>query len=113
MIVEKPTSLTTSFRFSNFPVARRMYAGLSSIDVRPSSVIVKTFCVIRGLILSCNFKTSSARVPDVPSMASDNAGLEVEEIWSVDPGDYIKRVPDLDHAEYLLIAHRPKNGEKK
>jgi len=41
------------------------------------------------------------------------AGLEVEEIWSVDPGDYTKRVPDLDHAEYLLIAHRPNNGEKK
>ena len=80
MIVEKPTSLTTSFRFSNFPVARRMYAGLSSIDVRPSSVIVKTFCVIRGLILSCNFKISSASVPDVPSMVSDIAGLEVE-VW--------------------------------
>lgn len=34
------------------------------------------------------------------------AGLEVEGVWSVDPGDYVKRPPDLDHAEFLLVARR-------
>ena len=36
-----------------------------------------------------------------------SAGLEVEAIWSVDPGDYARRPPDLDHAEFLLLAHKP------
>lgn len=35
------------------------------------------------------------------------AGLEVEGLWSVDPGDYARRRPDLDHAEFLLVASRP------
>ena len=35
------------------------------------------------------------------------AGLEVEAVWSVDPGDYARRPPDLDHAEFLLLARRP------
>ena len=30
-----------------------------------------------------------------------------EHVWSVDPGDYARRPPDLDHAEYLLVARRP------
>ena len=35
------------------------------------------------------------------------AGLEPEHVWSVDPGDYSRRHPDLDHAEFLLVARRP------
>lgn len=35
------------------------------------------------------------------------AGLEPEHVWSVDPGDYARRHPDLDHAEFLLVARRP------
>lgn len=35
------------------------------------------------------------------------AGLEVEAVWSVDPGDYARRPPSLDHAEFLLVARRP------
>lgn len=35
------------------------------------------------------------------------AGLEPEHVWSVDPGDYARRPPDLEHAEYLLVARRP------
>jgi len=31
-------------------------------------------------------------------------GLEVEDIWSVGPGDYARRAPDLDHPELLLIG---------
>ena len=36
-----------------------------------------------------------------------SAGLEVDHVWSVDPGDYAARPPDLDHAEFLLLARRP------
>lgn len=32
------------------------------------------------------------------------AGLTVESIWSVNPGDYKRRPPDLDHAEFLLVG---------
>ncbi|MGH9037195.1 MAG: class I SAM-dependent methyltransferase [Acidimicrobiia bacterium] len=34
------------------------------------------------------------------------AGLETVGLWSVDPGDYARRPPDLDHAEFLAIARR-------
>ena len=33
--------------------------------------------------------------------------LTCEHIWSVTPGDYARRAPDLEHPEYLLIARRP------
>ncbi len=35
------------------------------------------------------------------------AGLEVEQLWSVRPGEYARAVPDLDHEEFLLVARRP------
>jgi hypothetical protein len=35
------------------------------------------------------------------------AGLEVAHIWSVDPGGYAERAPDLEHAELLVVAGRP------
>ncbi len=34
-------------------------------------------------------------------------GLEVVELWSVGPGSYERRPPDLDHPEWLLVAERP------
>lgn len=34
-------------------------------------------------------------------------GLEPEAVWSVDPGDYARRPPDLDHAEVMLVARKP------
>ena len=36
-----------------------------------------------------------------------HAGLAVDEIWSVTPGAYRPQPPDLDHPEFLLLAHRP------
>ena len=39
-------------------------------------------------------------------MAVD-AGLTVDDIWSVTPGAYRRRPPDLDHPEFLLLGHRP------
>jgi SAM-dependent methyltransferase len=35
------------------------------------------------------------------------AGLEPLHVWSVTPGDYARRPPDLDHPEFLLVARRP------
>jgi SAM-dependent methyltransferase len=35
------------------------------------------------------------------------AGLDPVAVWSVTPGDYARRPPDLDHPEFLLIARRP------
>jgi SAM-dependent methyltransferase len=35
------------------------------------------------------------------------SGLQVENIWSVSPGEYARREPDLDHHEFLLVAQRP------
>ncbi|HEX6475951.1 MAG TPA: hypothetical protein VF005_01655, partial [Acidimicrobiales bacterium] len=34
------------------------------------------------------------------------AGLQVRHIWSVGPGQYARRAPDLDHPEWLLVAER-------
>jgi SAM-dependent methyltransferase len=33
-----------------------------------------------------------------------SAGLHVSDVWSVAPGDYQVRAPDLDHPEFLLVA---------
>lgn len=37
-----------------------------------------------------------------------SAGLAVDHVWSVTPGSYARRTPDLDHPEFLVIAHRPR-----
>jgi SAM-dependent methyltransferase len=37
-------------------------------------------------------------------------GLVPEHVWSVGPGDYARRAPDLDHPELLLIARKPGPG---
>jgi SAM-dependent methyltransferase len=34
------------------------------------------------------------------------AGLEVLHLWSVGPGTYARRPPDLDHPEWLVVAQR-------
>ena len=34
------------------------------------------------------------------------AELGVDAVWSVTPGDYARRPPDLDHPEWLVVAHR-------
>jgi SAM-dependent methyltransferase len=39
------------------------------------------------------------------------AGLGVEAQWSVNPGDYTRRPPDLDHYEYLTVGRRPAASE--
>jgi SAM-dependent methyltransferase len=36
-----------------------------------------------------------------------SVGLEPLHVWGVEPGDYARRAPDLDHPEHLLVARRP------
>ncbi len=40
-------------------------------------------------------------------MLGVRSGLEVIDIYSVAPGDYAARPPDVDHQEFLLVAGRP------
>jgi len=35
------------------------------------------------------------------------AGLELEHLWSVEPGRYSTAEPDIEHPEHLVIARRP------
>ena len=39
------------------------------------------------------------------------SGLRVRDLWSVTPGDYARRPPDLDHPEFLMIAVTAATGE--
>ena len=39
-------------------------------------------------------------------LMAEAAGLRTEHVWSVTPGDYAVRPPDIDHPEFLLIATR-------
>lgn len=40
-------------------------------------------------------------------LLAEKVGLEPLHIWSVTPGDYAARAPELDRPEFLLIARRP------
>jgi SAM-dependent methyltransferase len=40
-------------------------------------------------------------------LMAEAAGLRPEHVWSVTPGDYAARPPDIDHPEFLLVATRP------
>lgn len=39
-------------------------------------------------------------------LLATRSGLVVRDLWSVTPGDYARRAPDLDHPEFLLVAVR-------
>ena len=34
-------------------------------------------------------------------------GLIPEHVWSVEPGDFARREPDLEHPEFMLVARKP------
>ena len=44
------------------------------------------------------------------TLLAEEVGLEVRAIWSVSPGAYSARPPDLDSHEFLLLAQRPSHG---
>ncbi len=39
-------------------------------------------------------------------LLAERAGLELEHLWSVTPGAYDTRVPDIEHPEFMLVARR-------
>jgi SAM-dependent methyltransferase len=49
---------------------------------------------------------TSCFTPRELRLLAHRAGLSVRDLWSVTPGDYAARPPDLDHPEWLLIARR-------
>jgi ubiquinone/menaquinone biosynthesis C-methylase UbiE len=50
---------------------------------------------------------TSVYTPRELRLMAIGVGLVPEEVYSVDPGDFARRPPDLDHAEFLLAARRP------
>jgi SAM-dependent methyltransferase len=40
-------------------------------------------------------------------LMAEAVGLRPEHVWSVTPGDYAARPPDIEHPEFLLLATRP------
>jgi cyclopropane fatty-acyl-phospholipid synthase-like methyltransferase len=40
-------------------------------------------------------------------LVAERAGLQVEHIWSVTPGEYTRTEPGIDSHEFLLVARRP------
>ncbi len=40
-------------------------------------------------------------------LMSLGVGLVPESVWAVEPGDFARRPPDLDHPELMLVARRP------
>ena len=49
---------------------------------------------------------TSCFTPRELRLLADQAGLVVDEIRSVTPGDYAQRRPDLDHPEFLVVGRR-------
>jgi SAM-dependent methyltransferase len=50
---------------------------------------------------------TSCFTPRELRLLARDAGLEPEAVWSVTPGDYAERAPDLHHPEFLLVARVP------
>jgi SAM-dependent methyltransferase len=48
---------------------------------------------------------TSCFTPRELRLLAERAGLGVDALWSVTPGDYAERPPDLDHPEYLLLGY--------
>ena len=47
---------------------------------------------------------TTCMTPRELALLAEGAGFAVDDIWSVSPGDYRARPPDLDHHEFLLLA---------
>jgi hypothetical protein len=50
---------------------------------------------------------TSVYTPRELRLMAIGVGLIPEEVYSVDPGDFARRPPDLEHAEFLLVARHP------
>jgi SAM-dependent methyltransferase len=54
--------------------------------------------------------TSTCFTPRELRTAAAGAGLDVEEVWSVEPGRWARRPPELDLPELLVVARMPAAG---
>ncbi len=50
---------------------------------------------------------TSCFTPRELRLLAGSAGLTVEAVWAVRPGEYAPNAPDLEHEEFLLVARRP------
>ena len=53
---------------------------------------------------------TSCYTPRELRLLARSCGLAVRGLWSVSPGEYARRPPDLDHPEWLLVADRTTSG---
>ena len=53
---------------------------------------------------------TSCVTPRELRLLARSCGLTVRGLWSVSPGDYGRRPPDLEHPEWLLVADRTPSG---
>jgi ubiquinone/menaquinone biosynthesis C-methylase UbiE len=50
---------------------------------------------------------TSVYTPRELKLMAIGVGLVPEDVYSVDPSDFARRPPDLEHAEFILVARRP------
>lgn len=50
---------------------------------------------------------TSVYTPRELRLMAIGVGLVPEQLWSVEPGDFARREPDLDHPEFMLVARKP------
>lgn len=50
---------------------------------------------------------TSVYTPRELRLLAIGVGLIPEHVWSVSPGDFARRRPDVDHHEFMLVARRP------
>lgn len=51
---------------------------------------------------------TSVYTPRELRLLAVGVGLVPEHVWSVEPGDFARRRPDLEHPEFMLVARRPR-----
>ena len=53
---------------------------------------------------------TSVYTPRELRLLAVGVGLVPEQVWSVEPGDFARREPDIEHPEFMLVARRPPRG---
>jgi SAM-dependent methyltransferase len=46
-------------------------------------------------------------------LLAGGSGLDVRNVWSIEPGRYTRTAPSIETPEFLMIAHRPTEGEPR
>ena len=93
--------------FSSYFQVRHLESGAATFDA--AAGVNHERAEIRdeaGAVAEVDLWTSCFTPRELRLLARD-AGLEVAAVWAVRPGEYTRRVPDLEHEEFLLVARRP------